>query len=257
VPTLEIGAGRFFHLVWPESGLTSWEFRRPFETLLKANLPVEQRAGDDPLIHVENQLASLFFRWVFPSHGLDIYGEFGREDHSWDRRDLLLELEHSGTYGFGLRKAWKGAKRIRVFGAETMNFQTRPIGLHRGEGGIYLHSPVRQGHTYRGQLLGAGFGVGSASGTTVTLEEHRSASATTVTWSRLVRMEYHPPVVQSAQEILPDRSDVQHVLELSHRIDRGGRQIRLGLGGVYEFDRNLRDDAFNLMLSGGVDLFPR
>lgn len=259
LPTLEIGAARFFQHPWPDSGLTSWEFRRPFETLLKSNLPTEQQAGDDPVTHVENQLASLFFRWVFPTHGLEIYGEFGREDHSWDRRDLVLELEHTATYGFGLRRVWRADDRLRVFRAETMNYQTRAGGLHRYEGGIYTHTPMFQGHTHAGQLLGAGLGAGSAGGTIAAFEQHGARATTVVSWSRIVRMERRRTPLQPPWEVRSDEdeTDVQHALEVEHRMDRGGRQIRFGVGGVYELNRNLAGDAFNFMLSAGVDLFPR
>jgi hypothetical protein len=138
-----------------------------------------------------------------------------------------------------------------------MNFQTRPGGLHRWEGAIYVHSPIFQGHTHRGQLLGAGFGVGSAAGALMSLEQHDRGGATTITLSRLVRMEYRPAWVESAREILPHRTDVQYVLGLNRIVDRGGRRFRFDAGGVYEFDRNLKNDAFNLMLSAGMDLFPR
>ena len=256
LPTLEIGAGRFFHMVWPQGGPGSYELRRPFESFFKSSLSVTVRAGDDTLTHVENQLAGVFFRWVFPSHGLEVYGETGREDHNWDQRDLVLELDHSATYGIGLRKAWRTPGRIRVFRGETMNFQLRTGALHRGEGGIYLHAPIRQGHTHRGQLLGAGFGVASASGTVLAFEQHDARRSTTVAWSRFVRQERFRELIVPPWELNLDSTDVQHALEVEHRFDRGGRQFRVGLGGVYEFNRNFGKDAFNLMLSGGIDLFP-
>ena len=255
LPTLELGAGRFFQNVWPDGGPTSWEFRRPFETLFKATLPVHLQAGDDTLTHVENQLASVFFRWTFPSLGMEAYGEFGREDHSWDRRDLVLELEHAGTYGFGLRKVWRRPQRLHVFRWETMQFQTRSGGLHRSESGIYIHSPISQGHTHRGQLLGAGIGVGSAGGTIASYERHDATRSTAVSWSRHLVREFLRFPLQTPWEIKQDEMDVRHVLEIEHRFDRGGRQFRVGLGGVYEFNRSFEKDAFNLMLSAGIDLF--
>lgn len=256
VPGLELGASRLFQMVWPEGGPTSWEFRRPFESLFKSALREDQRTNDDPLTHVENQLASVFFRWAFPGHGMEVYGETGREDHSWDFRDLMLELEHAGTYGFGLRKAWRRADRLTVFRAETMKFQTRGSGLHRGEGQIYLHSPIRQGHTHRGQLLGAGFGIGSAGGTTAAFERHTPRGSTVVSWSRYVRAERFRDFLRTPWEVVTDESDVQHAVEVEHRIDHDGRQLRFGAGAIYEFNRNLDHDAFNLSLSAGVDLYP-
>ena len=51
-----------------------------------------------------NQLISLFMRWLFPETHGEIYFEYGREDHSWDMRDLLMEPEHSNAYLMGFQK---------------------------------------------------------------------------------------------------------------------------------------------------------
>jgi hypothetical protein len=257
LPTFEIGAGRFFQMIWPDGGPSSYEFRRPFETLFKSSLSVENRAHDDPSTHIENQLASLFFRWVIPSQQIEVYGEMGREDHSWDRRDLVLELDHATTVGLGLRKVWRRPTRLHVFRWEAMNFQTRPGGLHRGEGAIYTHSPITQGHTHRGQLLGAGFGVGSAGGMIGAYERHDATRSTVVSWSRFLVRELYRAPLHAPWQINQHEMDVQHAIEVEHRFDRGGRQFRIGAGGVYEFNRNFGDDAFNFMLSAGIDLYPR
>src|SRR5205085_4211458 len=83
---LELGASRFFHSPWPDSGPSWSDFRIPIEGFFKSTLATA-KSGDDNT----NQLASIYARWVLPHSGFEFYGEFGREDHNWDFRDLVLE----------------------------------------------------------------------------------------------------------------------------------------------------------------------
>lgn len=124
-----------------------------------------------------NQLLSLFMRWLFSeSHG-EIYFEFGREDHSWDLRDFILEAEHSSAYMLGARKLFVLNKsnnaHIQVLG-ELSHLASNLTTVRRGGGGFdrnrayggwYIHSKVRHGYTNKGQMLGAGIGPGSNSQT--------------------------------------------------------------------------------------------
>ncbi|MBO9661032.1 MAG: hypothetical protein J7527_19570, partial [Chitinophagaceae bacterium] len=45
-----------------------------------------------------DQMLSFFFRLVLPKEKAEVYGEFGRNDHSQNTRDFLLEPEHSRAY---------------------------------------------------------------------------------------------------------------------------------------------------------------
>jgi hypothetical protein len=100
-PGLEIGAARFFHSPAPD-GFTADLLWKPLEGLLKERLDTGFADNNDP----DNQIASVFARWVFPAAGLEVYGEFGREDHSWNRRDLLLQPDHISAYLLGFRRVW-------------------------------------------------------------------------------------------------------------------------------------------------------
>jgi hypothetical protein len=162
-PGLEIGGGRFFHSNTDSTGITAENLRLPFQNPLKSRLKVDTDTaifGDFRSI-VQNQLASVFFRWAPPSSGLEIYGEYGREDFSADFRDLMLEPDHSSTLNVGFRKAWMKGTSMSAFRTEFFNYEAPSSGRTRGEGLIYLHIPLVQGHTYRGQLLGANVGAGS------------------------------------------------------------------------------------------------
>jgi hypothetical protein len=239
-PGLELGAARFFHTFWPDSGVGSRQLRKPFESLLKLALP-----DNDPDRGSENQLASLFGRWVLPQNGFEVYGEYGREDHNGDTRDLLQEPDHIATYGLGLQKAWapRGGPILVVRG-ELMNFETSTLARHRPEGAVYFHTGTRQGHTHRGQLLGAGFAVGSGAGSTVRLERYTNHGSESIAWSRLVRQESDN--AQASSTLCSDAClDVQHVLRLDRARLYGRLEIRYGLTFTYEFNRDFARDAVN------------
>src|SRR5690606_28748528 len=100
---LEIGGGRFFHQEWPAGG-QGWDERLwPFRPLLEAELSNDDDAdGNDP----DNQIASVFARLVVPAAGAELYGEYAREDHNWNLRDLALEPDHNSAYVIGMAKGW-------------------------------------------------------------------------------------------------------------------------------------------------------
>ncbi|MEO8192564.1 MAG: capsule assembly Wzi family protein [Gemmatimonadales bacterium] len=166
IPGFEVGAARFFHSALDSGGIQSSDITLPLQNLLKSRLRNEGDTvfGDDRSL-LQNQLASIFFRWAPPRVGFELYGEYGREDFSSDVRDFLLEPDHSSTVNVGFRKAWmrQGGSVMDAFRAEFFTYEV-PAGTRtRGEGLIYLHQPLRQGHTFRGQMLGANTGAGSGS----------------------------------------------------------------------------------------------
>ncbi len=118
---------------------------------------ITENAQDD------NQLLSLFFRWASPESGFEVFGEWAREDHWGTGELLILAPDASRAYTIGLQKILRlGAKRLRITGETTHLEDALPI-LHAGRGIVnyYTHTDVRQGHTQRGQILGASIGPGS------------------------------------------------------------------------------------------------
>ncbi|MGH7462452.1 MAG: hypothetical protein ACREMA_15685, partial [Longimicrobiales bacterium] len=111
----------------------------------------------------ENELASLFGRWVLPESGFEVYAEWGRDDNWQDLVDFLKEPDHSQGYMLGVQKvtSLRSDKWLRVL-AELVHLQSSQTGRSgRGWVTFYTHGGVRQGHTNRGQLLGAPVGPGS------------------------------------------------------------------------------------------------
>jgi hypothetical protein len=155
---LTVGAVRFFHMS-SDSGLPPRYFTRLIQGLLQRSFanPLE---GDDP---TEDQLASVFFRWAFPGEGFEIFGEFGREDTAYDLRDLTLQLYHDAAYVLGLQRVWRSADSTRYtsFRAEVVNTRIGPLFQASPQAPWYIHDV--KGHTERGQVLGAPFGLGGGS----------------------------------------------------------------------------------------------
>ncbi|WP_319227387.1 capsule assembly Wzi family protein [Draconibacterium orientale] len=127
----------------------------------------------------QDQRISLFARWLFTESNAEIYFEFGREDHSWDMRDFLMEPTHSSAYILGAHKllGFKGKRYFQVRGeitqmaASQTNINRRST-YKQPAGTWYYHYQLTHGYTHKGQLLGAGIDPGS---NTQTLE---------VSWNR-------------------------------------------------------------------------
>lgn len=240
-PGLELGIARFFHSPWPRAGIPSSYFTKPFGLFFKDGVT-------NPSDNADNQLISGFARWVFPSAGLELYGEYGREDHSWDKRDFVQEPDHSRSYGLGFRKALSlNSTKLDGLTVELINFQLPHLArTGRGEGGIYVHGVLRQGHTNRGQLLGTDVGVGSGAGSLIRWDRYRSAGRTSFSLMRIVRQEKGEFYNFGARE---DRSsDVQYVADLTRMRRYGRLEITTGIALVHEFNRNFGKDATNVSL---------
>jgi hypothetical protein len=146
---LEIGGGRFIHRRWPDQGLDLSVLRLPFEALLKDQLPNKDFSVAD------NQIASAWFRLARPKAGIEVYGEFVRDDHNLDLNDLFGEPDHASGYMLGLRRAWRSGEAVRAVTAEMVNGRLAEITRLRAEEPLYLHFQIVEGHTQRGQLLAA------------------------------------------------------------------------------------------------------
>jgi hypothetical protein len=160
-PGLTIGLSRVFYRVLPPEGIRPGELFKVFEGFVKAGFSSsDNQAGDDRY----SQMASIHGRWVFPESGFEIYGEYARNDHSWDFRDLLGEPEHSRAYMIGFQKTFNLAdNRILALNAELVQTEASKTRNIRTDATYYTHYIVTQGYTHRGQLLGVGHGPGANS----------------------------------------------------------------------------------------------
>lgn len=145
----ELGFTRFYHRFWPTGGLRVGDLTVPFGSLFKDLQSFDGGPAD-------NQLASLFARWRGEESGFEVFGEFGRTDRAIDLRDLALEPEQNSAWYLGAAKSIQAAGDVLyLIRAEYVNGGISSIQrLARGQATYYEHTPITQGHTQRGQLLG-------------------------------------------------------------------------------------------------------
>jgi hypothetical protein len=250
IPGLEIGGARFFHIGWPEGGPSFSDFARPLEALFKGSLtPEPPLPGTSQTLGIrENQLASIFARWVVPGSGFEFYGEFGREDHSARLRDFVVEPDHGGASRMlGLRKMWISGFAVR---AEAINFEAPPIERFRSEGAVYLHGVLRQGHTERGQLLGSDVGVGSGAGSTIALDQYTSSGRASLSWTRSIGHEVGQYYVTGVDE--SSKTDVLNSVGLEFLRFEGRADLILRGVMTADLNRSLKSDVYNANLLVGM-----
>ena len=92
----------------------------PFEGLF---LEGKQTDLSDPESSVDlwDQIMVGYFVASFPSSGLKIYIEYGRDDHAWDWDDFSRQPDHSGANIIGIRKYGLFGNKNLVGGIEYIN----------------------------------------------------------------------------------------------------------------------------------------
>jgi capsule assembly protein Wzi len=242
---LEIGGGRFFHVLQDRFRLDEGELLRPLGALLKVARArqIGSITGDEP----DNQLSSVFARLVLPSDGVELYAEYGREDSNYDLRDLLLMPDHDAAYLLGLRKTWLRTGAILSLRAEVLNSRVSHLALASSQVPWYIHATVHQGHTNKGQVLGSAAAYGGGA-SVVALERYDTRGRWRVSWERLQLAE------SRQQSQAPDlfKNDVAHVLGTSVLRFGSRADFEWSVAAVYELNRYLDHDAFSLRTTLGV-----
>ncbi len=253
---LELGGIRFFHSIWPISGLPRSYATKVFQGILKKDLSADAirdpRFPPDQSIGIaDNQLVSVFARWVLPRSGFEISAEYGRDDHSYDFRDLVQEIDHSRAYSIGARKVFKESATSMTAGRmEIMNFQLPQIARYRGEGEMYVHGLIRQGHTYKGQMLGADVGVGTGAGSVTAVDHFTPKGRWTASWTRVVRQENGDYTLLGVRS--PRSIDVTHALGYEATRFFDSFELTYGLTLVRDFNRDFKSDVTNVNATLGA-----
>lgn len=249
IPNLELGLARFAHIPYPTSGISSRFLRKPIPTFFKKNVYGPEATRE---VDTENELASVFARWAFPSAGFELYAEHGHDDWYHDLRDLVQEPDHNKAYVVGFQKVLsKSAERLSALRGEIINHQMPSLGRDRpGQGYIYTHAQLPQGHTNRGQLLGSNAGVGAAAASVLAWDRYTPRGRTTFTWRRIVRA--HTGTFY--ENGVPDDKATDVIHALGAERSRGSASLRytLGVDLVTNFNRNFTSDVFNLNVRAGM-----
>jgi hypothetical protein len=255
LPGLELGLGRFFHVPNLNGEPSANFWKKPLKEIFLKN---EYAAGDSS--GLDNQLATAFFRWTFPKSGFEVYGESGHEDQFYDLRELFQNPDHEREYMLGFQKSFsRRGGDLDVVRAEVINYQLPTLARLRVEGAVYLHSPLRQGHTNRGQLLGASPGVGAAAASVVSWTRYSLAGRTAVTFRRIVRdqsgnylglIKTFPvqPPPPNPEIINPKGSDV--IVAIGVEKMRFGKWLDLGakVEAMENYNRNFSSNLGNVSL---------
>jgi hypothetical protein len=243
VPGLEVGFARFFHVPFRAGDPSRSFWEKPFRVFFYKN---EVAQGDTA--GADNQLASVFFRWVFPHSGFEVFGERGYEDQFYDLREFVENLDHDREYMVGFQKVLATRPGgFDVLRTELINYQLSTQALLRlREGAVYLHSPLRQGHTNRGQLLGASAGVYAAAASTLAWTRYSQTGRTSFTFRRIVRDQKGDYYLTGVVD--PRGSDV--LVAAGFERMNYGRVFDLGakIEAMDELNRNFGRDVANLNL---------
>lgn len=240
---LELGAARFFHAPWPKEGIPRSYFTKPFSGILKKD--VTGAAGFPDQAGGDNQLASAFARWSLPHSGFEVYTEYGHEDHNFDLRDLIQEPDHSRTLGLGARKVISSdSLHLSAVRAEMIDYQLQTLARNRGEGAIYLHTILAQGHTSLGQVIGADAGVGTGGGATVAWDRYTPVGSISVSWSRVVRQQTGTFYLNGVPN--PIANNVSHALGVECVRQYSGAEFGWGIIAVRELNRAFDPHPWNL-----------
>ena len=160
IPGLFLGATRTFITYYKDMGHSLGDFLPIITPLSK-----KSNYGEKESAYPNDQRASFFIRWIWLKEKAELYWEYGKEDHSFNLRDFLIDSDHQRAYIFGFRKLiplHSHKEQYVQFNIELTQLAQTGTNPERPEGLIYLHyAGIAQGYTHEGQLLGAGIGPGS------------------------------------------------------------------------------------------------
>ncbi|MBA3656013.1 MAG: hypothetical protein H0W69_01525 [Gemmatimonadaceae bacterium] len=112
----------------------------------------------------EDQVYSLFARWVSPPDGFESYVEWSRTELPASLRDIFLAPNHTQGYTLGLQWRKPAPLNARTFRlqAEVTTLEQSATFRDRGIGSYYTSRKVIQGYTHHGQVIGASIGPGAS-----------------------------------------------------------------------------------------------
>lgn len=163
---LSIGMQRVYFDFYTESVRDLFLYNKIFNPFRKESLADSEDMSQ--YFDRDNQIVTIFARWVFSEQGFEVYGEFGRNDHSFDLRDIILQPDHARAWQLGFIKTHLfSSGRLLAVNLELSQLEDMRSSIARG-GPIprratsipwYTHSTNPA--THRGQILGSPAGTGS------------------------------------------------------------------------------------------------
>ena len=115
---------------------------------------------------------------------------------------------------------------------------------------MYVHGLIRQGHTYKGQLLGADAGVGIGAGSVMAVDRFTPGGRWTAAWTRIIRRETGDFTAAGIRS--PRSIDVSHAMSFEKSTVIQDFELTTGLTLVRELNRDFIRDATNVNALIGV-----
>ncbi len=234
----ELGIARFSHRDWRDLNAEGW--RAPFAGFFGD----AQYAGAGV---ADNQLFSLFARVTSEQAGLELFGEFGKNDRNADLRDVVGEPEHNSAIALGLLKTI-GDVHGAAFSSvrlEWMSARITSLVRFRGQSFFYDHTPITEGHTQLGQLLGSPL-MERSGGVELAWDRWSRAGRTGV----MLTQRALPPTGDEGQPAEATRS--QWALEASALRFRGRIDLTARAGVLFDLNRTPGKDVTSLFVGVGV-----
>lgn len=170
-PGFHVGFSRTFYEYYPEKGLAFENLTRVFQPFTEERFAGEHEiqlvnedrprtvTGDDAV-----HMLTFFGRWVVPNHGFEAWFEWGKNENSFDKRNLLNDRVHTRSYVLGLLKRFElNPQHWITFNFEMTHLENLEDIKSNDYPVWYENLIVNQGFTHQGQVLGAGIGPGSNS----------------------------------------------------------------------------------------------
>lgn len=161
-PGMSFGFQRVFKSPW--STVDSWKLFEFFDdTVWKSNRAQIADATDGAPQDDIKQDLSFTWEWRIPQEGARVYIEWGRNDHSADITDFLMQPDHDSGLVAGIQKKFELGARSKIL----VTFEMANVGINIGDtlrasGAWYISDlPSQGGYTNDGQLMGAPMGPGS------------------------------------------------------------------------------------------------
>jgi hypothetical protein len=153
-----------------------------------------------------------------------------------------MEPDHDSGYTIGFARVWRaeGSRYVALRG-EVMNTQVTKLDEVRNQTPFYEHSKLHQGHTQRGQILGAAYGFGGGSAR-IQVEGYDPRGGWSLGLARHLVDQF-----ASGGDL-----DVMYSADAELRLFLGRFDLTAGITPVYELNRNPVGDAFNLNTSLGL-----
>lgn len=145
--------------------LSKFNNRTPY-TLFKVFVPLmEKSAGYDE----SDQRASIYFDYLIPSGGVDVYFEWAKNDYNNNMDNLIRYPFHTQAITAGMKKSLKFSEALSGLLITEISYlgSSMDYVFFYDWGGIgnsfYTHHKITQGYTNNGQLIGAPLGSGGNS----------------------------------------------------------------------------------------------